>query len=393
MSTLEPDPIAAARATQSPHGAAEARASAMLGGPASAPHTPARRRRLAFWWSAGIALALAIGLGLWLRPWDPAPVPVAVETAALAPVTRVLAVNGRVAALHSVDVRALVSGQLAEVLVDEGGAVQSGAELARLDSSTQQAMVRQAVAGLDAARVAQEQAAATYARTQALGANVARSALEDAERSLQAATQDVTRMTTLVEQAQIRLADYTISAPMTGTVLELNVELGQNVDPSTVLLTVADLSQLVVETDVDEAHAMQIRTGQRAVLQLLGDATSRGGRVAFVSQRVDPATGGLAVKLAFDDPVTAPVGLTVTANIIVERQDAAITVPRTAIRTGDDGTAVLVVVDGIAYRRPVAVIDWPAARLIVTAGLAPGDVVIVDAAGIVEGQAVRVERP
>jgi RND family efflux transporter MFP subunit len=365
----------------------------MREGPATSSHGPARRRRLAFWWSGGIALALAIGLGLWLRPWDPAPVPVAVETAAPAPVTRVLAVNGRVAALHSVDVRALVSGQLAEVLVEEGGAVQSGTELARLDSSTQQAMVRQAVAGLDAARVAREQAAATYARTQALGANVARSVLEDAERSLQAATQDVTRMTTLVEQAQIHLADYTISAPITGTVLELNVEPGQNVDPSTVLLTIADLSQLVVETDVDEAHAMQIRAGQQALLQLLGDTTGRGGRVAFVSQRVDPATGGLAVKLAFDDPVTAPVGLTVTANIIVERRDAAITVPRTAIRTGDDGTAVLVVVDGIAHRRPVAVIDWPAARLIVTDGLAPGDVVIVDSAGIVDGQAVRVERP
>ena len=73
---------------------------------------------------------------------------------------------------------------------------------------------------------------------------------------------------------------------MAGTVLALYVDPGQNVDPSTVLLTLADLSQLIVETNVDEAYATQIRAGMPAVLQLAGDAASHDGRVSFVSQRV-----------------------------------------------------------------------------------------------------------
>ncbi|WP_333826819.1 efflux RND transporter periplasmic adaptor subunit [Pararhodobacter sp.] len=350
---------------------------------------PAERRRRTWFWGAGVALAAGLGLVLYFQPWLPGPVPVATEIAAFAPVTRVLAVNGRIAALHSVDVRAVVGGPLAAVLVSEGDTVRANAALARVDAASQQAVLRQAVAGMDAALVAQAQAQATYARTEALGANVARSLLESAETAVQSATQEVARMTALVDQAQIQLANFTIRAPMDGTVLALNVDPGQIIDPATVLLTLADLSALSVETDVDEAYATQIRAGLPAVLQLAGDMSAHDGRVSFVSQRVDPATGGLAVKLAFDQAVNAPVGLTVTANIIVDQQDAALTAPRSAIRTGDAGAAVFVVADGIALRRAVSVIDWPAARLIVTGGLVPGDLLIVDATGISDGQAVQ----
>jgi len=65
-------------------------------------------------------------------------------------------------------------------------------------------------------------------------------------------------------------------------------------------------------------------------------------------------------------------------------------VPRTALQDGD---AIFIVADGVATLRPVAVVDWPAARLIATSGLSDGDVVIVDATGITDGQAVAVEQP
>ncbi len=357
------------------------------------PASPAPRLRRIWIWIVGLVLAGGAGLGLFLQPWASGPVVVAVETVTLAPVTRVLAVNGRIEALHSVDVRAQVGGTLADVPVIEGDSVQPGVILARIDPTAQQAILRQAVAGLDAALVTQAQAQATLERTRALGANVARTALENAETAVQTTAQEVARMTALVDQAQIQLGNFTVRAPMTGTVLALNVDPGQSIGPATVLMTIADLGQLIVETDVDEAYATQIRADMRAVLQLTGETATREGRVSYVSRRVDAATGGLAVRLVFDEPVTAPVGLTVTANIVIDRRDAALTVPRTAIRTDDGRSAVLVVADGTARLRPVSVIDWPAARLIVTEGLVPGDVLILDATGIADGQSVRVEQP
>jgi RND family efflux transporter MFP subunit len=318
---------------------------------------------------------------------------VPVEIATPAPVTRVLAVNGRIAAVRSVDVRATVSGRLATLAVAEGDAVDTGQVLAEIDAEAQSAVVRQAVAALDAALVAQDQARETYDRLLALGTNVARSTLETEARAVQSAVQEVARMTAILDQARVALRNHTIRAPLGGTVLVLNVEEGQTVDPSTPLMTLADLGELVVEADVDEAYATQIARDQPAVLLLAGETGTRDGHVSFVSRRVDTATGGFAVKIAFDDPVAAPVGLTVATNIVVERREAALTVPRTALETGAQGTGVFLVRDDTARFVPVSVVDWPAARLIVTDGLSEGDVLIVDAAGIADRQAVAVGQP
>lgn len=368
-----------------------ARVPALRDAPVPDAPDPAPKRR---WVLGGGAVILAVGLALVLywQPWAARAKVVATETAVPAPVTRVLAVNGRMASLRSVDVRAVVGGTLAALLVAEGNQVRQGDDLAQIDPAGQLAVVRSAVAGLDAALVGQDQAAADYARTQALGSNVARSVLETSARAVQSAAQEVRRATALVDQAQIVLQNHRVRAPMAGTVLKVQADQGQIVDAATVLLTLADLGQLVVETDVDEAYATQITTGLPAVLQLSGEAKTRSGHVSFVSGRVDASTGGLAVKIGFDAAVTAPVGLTVTANIVVDQQAAAITVPRAALVQGTGSATVFVVAGGVARLRPVSVVDWPATRLIVTKGLAAGDVVILDATGISDGLAVTVAK-
>lgn len=339
---------------------------------------------------AGLVLAACLGGLAWFQPWATAVTEVRVEDVVLGPVARVLAVNGRVAGEVSVAVRPLVSGFLSAVSVLEGDAVAAGAVVAIIDPATQVAVVRQAVAGLDAALVAQADAQSTYSRTDALGANAAGVVLENATRAVQSATQEVARMTALLEQAQIQLAKFTITAPIAGTVLELSAEPGQTVDAATVLMTIADLRRLVVETDVDESYATQIRLDQTATLQLAGETEVRQGHVSFVSQRVDVATGGLSIDLTPDTALVAPIGLTVTANITVDDRAAAITVPRAAIVRDENGSAVFVVRDGLASRQSVAVIEWPAARLIVTDGLEVGEIVIGDATGINDGRAVKV---
>jgi len=361
--------------------------------PASGPPQPsaaAVQGRRVWPWVAGAVLAAGIGGTLYVQPWVPQVVEVTVDRVTTGPVARVLAVNGRIAGVHSVAVRPQVSGTLDAVLVDDGDLVQRDQPLTRLDASAPQAFLRQAAAGLDAALVAQEDAAATYRRTEALGTNAARVVLEDAARAVQTAAQEVARMTALLDQAQIQLEKFTLRAPIAGSVLDLTADPGQSVDPATVLMTIVDMGQLIVETDVDESYATQLRTGQPAALQLSGETTIRDGRVSFVSQKVDEATGGLAVELTPEVAVVAPIGLTVTANITVDDQPAAITVPRAAIVRDAAGEAVLVVEGGVATRRTVTVIDWPAARLIVTEGLAAGDVVITDATGVTDGQMVTV---
>ena len=171
------------------------------------------------------------------------------------------------------------------------------------------------------------------------------------QRRSSAPTQEVGRLRALVDQAQFQLTKFSIVAPIAGTILTRGVEPGQVVDLSTSLFTLADLSELVVETDVDESYATQIRTGMPAVLQLTGETDV--GR--HCQLRVAPCrrrrTGGLAVKIAFDRAASS-----------TDRPDRDGQHHRRSARGGDigaarrlvtagDGTAVFVLADGKAQAR------------------------------------------
>ena len=335
---------------------------------------------------AGLAAA-----ALWYtQSWSSAIPTVVTETIAPAPLSRVLALNGRIATLHPVNVTASISGSVLTVTRSEGDTVAMGEPLVLIDASSQQAAVRQARAALDFGTLAQQQRAADVTRLQELGTVIARTALEDANRLLQQADQEVGRLSALFQQAEILLAKYTISAPIAGTVLARNVEPGQTVNTATILFTLSDLSAPVVQTEVDEAYAAQIALGQPAILQLVGETVIHPGKVSFVAPSVNADTGSLVVKITPDQPLAAPVGLTVTANIVVDNQPTALSIPRAALTSGTGAPSVMVVQGGVAHQRDVTVIDWPAARLIVTQGLVAGDLVITDPTGIKDGQSVKV---
>ena len=190
--------------------------------PAGATLPAAKPKRR--WWIWGIGGLVAAGLAglLYLQPWATPIAAVTVETVVPGPVMRVLAVNGRIAGLLSLEVRPLVSGTLVEVLVTEGDTAPLSGVLMRLDTAAQQAVVRQALAGLDAAWVAQEEAAATLSRTQALGANAARVVLDNAARAAQTAAQEVARMTALLEPLAIAFISLIVGFVALSLVLALS---------------------------------------------------------------------------------------------------------------------------------------------------------------------------
>ncbi|NJM83849.1 MAG: efflux RND transporter periplasmic adaptor subunit [Tabrizicola sp.] len=220
---------------------------------------------------------------------------------------------------------------------------------------------------------------------------MARTTLESAERAATTARNEADRLRALLEQVQSELALYQITAPLTGTVLTRSVEPGQVVDTQSALFTVADLGDLVVETDIDELYAAEIVPGLPAVLKPAGVSGTLSGRVSFAAPSIDPATGARAIRIRFDAARTLPVGLTVMTNIIVEELSAALSVPRGAVVTDGADTVVFVAEDGRARRRVVEVIDWPAERIVVTAGLAEGETVIADPTGLSDSQQIAVQ--
>jgi multidrug efflux pump subunit AcrA (membrane-fusion protein) len=143
--------------------------------PQVATAQPPPDKRMSFWvWVATAALALILLTLIWWQPFTTKPTSVVVEIVTPGPITRVLAVNGQVSALKSVSKHSSVSGTLLNLWVAEGDLVKLGDILVQIDAAQQAAVLRQAVAALDAGLVARAAAKTTLAPTQALGNNLAR---------------------------------------------------------------------------------------------------------------------------------------------------------------------------------------------------------------------------
>ncbi|MDX2223471.1 MAG: efflux RND transporter periplasmic adaptor subunit [Rhodospirillaceae bacterium] len=342
----------------------------------------ARRRRRRLWWGGVAALAaVAIGVAALRAAASPQ---VTVMTVAAQPVERVLAVTGRVRAKESVAVLPKASGEIVALTKDDGDLVGAGEVLGRIDDARARATVEQAAAAADAQSRVLAQAERDLARAQTLleRGTVTAAAVEAATLAVTRGREDLRRLQSVLNDAELRLAEYAIVAPLAGRVLDRPIDAGQVVDARSVLFEIAPIGAREIETEVDEAYSMSLALGQEARMAFAGVAAPVTGRVTYLSPQIDAATGGRVVRLEFDagpDAAELPVGLSVDVNIVVDRQDAALTVPRAAIRDIAADPSVLVLEGNVVTRRPVRFTDWPAASVVVTDGIRVGDRVIVDA--------------
>lgn len=274
--------------------------------------------------------AFALGGGLIALHAAPRPeAPRAIPAAALqAP--RVIA-EGRVVAYPGAQavVGTDFTGTIARLLVHEKDAVKKGQLLAELDASAEIAALEEA-----RARVTEAAADARLAETEReraeklLAAKVGtQQAVDKALRDRDAAgarrataEADMRRLAALVAKARI-------VAPLSGTVLERHVEPGETIAHGTPVVTIADLSRVRVEAEVDEYDAERVRVGMPVVIRAEGDAAEVHGVVEEIPDSVttrrikppDPArpvdTRVLLVKVSLSGAAAPKLGRRVQVEI------------------------------------------------------------------------------
>ena len=183
--------------------------------------------------------------------------------------------TGKVKPKEKIEVKSKVAGQIVEVHVQEGDRVEQGDLLLRLDPVDFEREVARAKA-----EVAQAQNALEYARLNLARKTKARKDRGVAQIEVDLAENEVRSRVISLEMARIALATaqdrlrYTrIISPLDGTVMEVNVEEGEVVTPGIQqtfegrpLLTVGDLSTLIVSTDLTQIDIAKIQLGQEVKL-------------------------------------------------------------------------------------------------------------------------------
>jgi HlyD family secretion protein len=279
-----------------------------------------------------------------------------------ADITSRISAPGRVRAVSSVDISAEVPGRVIELAVEEGDSVAQGELLLRLDDVQYKSRMRQAEA---AARSAGANLSLSEARLDKFKKDKNRlealnkqdlasaEALERADTDyrvqladVEARREELARLEAARADTRNNLDKTVYRAPVFGIVSLLNVEEGEIVitgtmnNPGTVILTIADLSAMEVEAEVDETDVVNVALGQRAEISVdaFPDTTFEGTVVTVGNSGRRRGGGGsdevinFQVKVRFDegDPRLKP-GMTADVEVETRTREEVLTVPIQAL--------------------------------------------------------------
>lgn len=289
---------------------------------------------------------------------------------------------GQLVAKAEATLAAQVEGQVSEIRAAEGEAVQSGAVLLVIDPERRQLEVANAQAQLAEARAELSVAERNYQRTKRLSKdNVASEARLDQDRTRESLARSVVSgAEARLGLARRALADATVRAPFSGLIARRHVSVGEYLSIGTALFELVALDPIEVEFTLAEVDSSKVALGHPVEISIAPYPNETFmATVSMISPTIDPRTRTLRVKaeLANPDGRIRP-GLFAHTDLGVSERQDVIVVPEDAILQRADGSVVFRLDDSGRVERMlietgVHVDGW----VEISAGLAPGDVVVV----------------
>lgn len=300
---------------------------------------------------------------------------------------------GTVQPLAVVALKSRVDAQVQDITVPDGAVVKEGQLLARLDSRQIEAQIKQAEASLVRNKTVLEQATRDVGRFEELVARNAgtRVSLDNARTQVAAAKASILGDQAQIENLKVQLSFYTIRAPISGRIGTVNVKAGNIIraGDNTVtgtLATIVQTTPIYVVFSVPQRLLADYRAAINSKDSYV-EAIPQGskepvrGRIAFIDNTIDPATGTVAVRAEFangDDKLWP--GQLCNLRVVLRTEQDVVSVPRTATQTGQNGNYVYVIDNGIARVRPVKISRTQDGRDIVAEGMKGGEQIVVEGA-------------
>ncbi len=344
---------------------------------------------------------------------------VTVERASLQDLTSIVSASGEVKPKKSIDIGAQVPGRITKIGVVEGQEVKAGDFLIRFEATQYEASAERDKALIQSYRSQLIQAEArmkremnNFERQKQLFESqlISQEQLETAKVEYDIARAEVQAIRHQVQQAEAslksaldNLGKTVYYSPIDGIITSLPVEEGEIAVvgtmnfAGTVLMTIADLSEMEVEVEVDETDVVSVKLGQKAEIrvdalpnqELDGTVTEIGSSaIARVSAAQEESRDFLVAIALTDPPASLKPGLSASADITTAERKGVIAIPISALvlrekkserasakTTEEEG--VYVVAEGRAKFIPVTKGIMGGLSIEITSGLKEGQEVVV----------------
>lgn len=313
------------------------------------------------WIAVGVGVLIVIMIIANLRQRQKSATKVEAQKVEERELRAIVSASGKIRPKVSVNISANTSGKVVKVAVDEGDIVEKGQFLMQIDPTPAEANVRQIEASIAAARANMEldqanlrQLKVELDRQETLfkrnltsedALQKARTAHDVQKLQTQSREQEIMRLQAMLLSACHELSKVNIHADVSGVITKRNIEEGENVfvgafnNPATVLLTIADLSLIEAEVEVDETDIVDVQVGHESVVKVdaYPDSSFKGvvtkvGRspILSVGSQQQATSFEVVVQLTETIPNVRP-GLSCKAEITTGYREKAIAVPIQAL--------------------------------------------------------------
>jgi multidrug efflux system membrane fusion protein len=296
---------------------------------------------------------------------------------------------GTVQTIASVTLRSRVESQIIEVAFRDGAIVKKEDVLVRLDSRGIEAQIRQAEANILRSQAQLEQAQRDVRRFEQLLANEAGSRVnyDNSRTQVQSISAQIKAEEAALENLRVSLSYYTIKAPITGRVGVGGLKEGniaKTGDGSPPLATINQTAPIHVAFSVPQRFLPELRAATTDLSSKV-DVTPQGlskavsGRISVLDNAVDAASGTITVRAEFDnaDETLWP-GQLCNVRVVFRMEANVVAVPREAVQSGQKGSFVFVVEQGVAKVRTVTVARSVDGLSVIAEGLSGDETVVTD---------------
>jgi HlyD family secretion protein len=301
-------------------------------------------------------------------------------------IERVVVASGTVEPEQMIEVRPRISGIVEEFLVEAGDRVRAGDVVARIERQTLEAAVREARAVVQEAEVARDLSARDLSRLN----DLFRKGVESSERldqvnsNHQGAAARLARAQATLDRLDQELAYATITAPIDGVVAATSIREPRRrrfaVTGGTILMTIADTSQMHLLGVVDENEIADVRVGMEARIrtETYPDRVFPGRvrKIASIGDRKENVTSFKVEVAVLEGADALRAKMSADADVIAEVHEGALLVPETTLLYEGNDIVVEVVEHASEpqlVRHPVKIGISNGARVEILEGVGEGD--------------------
>jgi len=302
-------------------------------------------------------------------------IPVQVKTIEYQPFEKFQNYFGKLAGIKEATKGATFGGKIEKIDAKVGDYVEAGQVVVEFPYDAPGSMYEQA-------KVTYENSKKMYERTKAL---------LDAGETSQAAFDNVEAQYLVNKRNYENAKQLTfIEAPFSGTVVDIKVNVGDNVNKDAPLFTVAQLHKMRVKIWITEKELSQIKKGLTAEMQFGGKTYT--GKIVETSLALDPAKQAFFAEVEFDNSKKEiKSGVTVEIKVLIYKNPQAIIIPRNLVMNDDGGEFVFIEKDGKAKKTYVSNGQDSGIYLEVSKGLQVGDKLITKGASqLTDGAKINV---